>query len=374
VDQPRKVLIFHASAGHGHEKAAKAIFEAFRESYPSESVELCDALKIIPPLVARFYKWNYYFQIKRAPWMWGGFYFTFDQGWLYGFTKLLRRFINGALGGPLEKFIETQNPAVIVSTHFLPVEVANFLKTKSRVRSKIVVAVTDYLPHHVWLGSEVDFYVVAAEDTKKGLIERGVASEKIKVLGIPVEKKFLLPLSKLELCKKLSLRQNLFTVLITSGGAGYGETHKIVEGILSLKKPIQVIVVCGTNKALHAHMTKTYEGRPLIKIFGFVANMDELMEVSDLVMGKGGGITVTESLVKGRPVMVFKPVPGQESRNAFFVEEHHVGFATNSMKEAVAKVSDFYDNPEKLDQMRKNSKLVVKPQASLEIAELAHRL
>lgn len=370
MDHPKKVLILYASAGHGHEKAAKAILEECGGSGSKIEAEAFDTLDIIPPFWGRLYKQVYYSQIKHAPWLWGFFYYSMDVPAVYWWIRWLRRIINSTAGKPLHRFISKENPLAIISTHFLSTEVASFLKGKGYIHSKLINVVTDYLPHHFWIAPEVDIYVVGLSETKTELVKRGVPENKIRVLGIPVEKKFLLPQSRQAVCAKLGLSKDLFTVLVTSGGAGIGELRKIADGILALKRDVQVLIVCGTNEWLFDNLKHRSLEEPHLKVFGFVSNMEELMEASDLVIGKAGGLTITESFVKAKPVILFRSVPGQEARNASCVRKYEAGVVTDSVAEVIGKVSEFLDFPERLKTMGENARKFAKPHATEEIVQL----
>ncbi len=370
MDRPKKVILLYASAGHGHEKAAQAVLEAAQELAPGQAAGSFDTLEIIPPFWGSLYRASYYFMIRRAPWLWGFFYHLTDLGLVHHVTRRLRRFVNSTAGKPLERFIHKENPSVIISTHFLSTEVASYLKRKGRIDSKLITVVTDYLPHYFWVEKGVDLYVVGIAETKEGLIKRGVPEAKIRVLGIPVEKKFLATLSRQTVCQKLRLLSDVFTVLVTSGGAGIGAIQKIALGIIALKKSIQVIVVCGTNQWLYDRLKHDSIDNPLLQVFRFVTNMEELMEASDLVVGKAGGLTITESFVKDKPVILFRSVPGQETRNAACVAGHGAGFVTHSIREVVEKVSEFYQSPEKLKSMKENVRQFARPNAAADIVRL----
>ena len=371
MDNSKSVVILYASAGHGHQKAAQGILEAYREAAPDQHVRAFDTLLYAHTLFGELYKQSYYLMIKHAPWMWGLFYHSTDHAWIAPLVRLVRRIVNSLVTRKLENLLTSENPGVIVSTHFLSTEVASHLKNQGRIQSKIITVVTDYMPHTVWIGSHVDHYVVALEETKADLVGRGVPKDKINVLGIPVEHKFLLPHSRQEVCQKLGIRQDLFTVLITSGGAGIGAIQKIAEGLLALDHPIQVLAVCGTNGKLHDDLIQQSLDNALLKPFGFVDNMDELMTASDVVIGKGGGLTITESFVKGKPVILFRSVPGQETRNAVCIQEHGAGFATSSVATVIGKVLDFLQDPSLLDVPRKKIQRMTHSKASQDIVHLA---
>lgn len=367
----KKILILHASAGHGHEKAARAVFEAFKNSAPEEDVEILDALTLTLPLVGRFYRWVYFTQIRYVPWLWGFFYYVTDHRGIYFFIKYVRRMLNGPLGSPFHKFLEEKNPSVIITTHFLSTEIASHLKSRKKISSRLITVVTDYMPHYVWTAPQVDLYAVAIEDTKKSLMERGVPETKIQVTGIPVENKFLQTQPRAELLKKLGLADGRFTVLISSGGAGIGSVEEIAKRLSKLDAPLQVLFVCGTNKVLYERMRALSQISPNIRAFAFVGNMQELMEVSDIVIGKGGGLTVTESAVKGKPVILFRSIFGQEKRNDKIVEHYGAGFATSSIDQVVKKVIELSKDRELLSRMTENMKRLSKPDAAKDIMRMA---
>ena len=137
-----------------------------------------------------------------------------------------------------------------------------------------------------------------------------------------------------------------------------------------MKETVQVLVVCGTNRLLYDHLCLQAADNALLKVFGFVDDMEELMEVSDLVIGKGGGLTVAESLARGKPLILFQSVPGQEGRNGICVCKYGAGLVAKSLNELVNKVSEILDSPEKLETMKQGVSRMAKPMASRDILEL----
>lgn len=371
MDSRKKVIILYASAGLGHQKAARAVKEAYRLSPGGVQVQTMDVLTFALSFFGGFYRQLYLFLIRYFPWFWGFLYYGSDIGTVYAVLKPLRRVMNGSLLTGLEDWLAREDPGVIIATHFMPVEVVSHLKEKSKIGSRLITVVTDYLPHCIWTAKNVDAYAVAIDETKEALIARGVAGTKIHVLGIPVEEKFLQKHSKEELAAKLNIRGDIFTVLLTSGGAAIGGTETMVKGLLGLGKSVQVLVVCGTNQRLFKRLETLSQDHGSLKIFGFVNNMDELMEVSDVVIGKGGGLTITEAFAKGKPVILFQSVPGQETRNVFCVEKYQAGYAARSSREVVARVEELMNAPEKLDRLRAGIRRISNPKAAEAIVRLA---
>ena len=163
----------------------------------------------------------------------------------------------------------------------------------------------------------------------------------------------------------------MFTLLVTSGGGGIGSIENVVENLLGLKKPIQILVVCGTNQALFDALSLKAKEKPLLKIFGFVNNMNELMAASDVVIGKGGGLTITESFSQGKPIILFQSIPGQEARNALCIQKYKAGFVAGSVNEVVHVVSELLESPDELESIRKGVRKMYVPDSAREIARLA---
>ena len=371
MDSRKKVIILYASAGLGHKKAARAVLEAYQTHEKGVYAQCLDTLQFARPFFGQLYERIYLFLIKRLPWFWGFLYYGSDVRLVYFFLIPLRRLMNGILLKRLEKFLIEQDPSMIVSTHFMSTEVVSYLKEKNKIHSRLITVITDYLPHYIWTAKRVDAYAVAIDETKEALVARGVSETKIHVLGIPVEGKFLQEHSRQELAAKLNIGNHIFTVLLTSGGVAIGDTETITRGLLALGRPAQILVVCGTNQSLFRRLEALSKENAPLKIFGFVSNMDELMEVSDVVIGKGGGLTITEAFAKGKPVILFESVPGQEARNVSCVQKYQAGYAASSPRDVVGKVEEFMNAPEKLDELRTGIRRILSPRAAEAIVRLA---
>ena len=373
MDTPRKILIFYASAGHGHEKAAKAVLEAVQEKYPDSQSKAVDVISLMPPFFGEVYRQTYLLQIKYAPWLWGVFYYSFDVPWIYFFMRGIRRVMNSANSRNLERLVANENPDTIFTTHFLAAEVISHLKEKRITKAKLITIVTDYLPHYVWTAKNVDRYAVGLPETVEGLVHRGVAREKIEITGIPVEKKFFKPVSRTEILKNLQFKENIFTALLTSGGIGMGAVEPLLEKLLVSERPVQLILVCGSNQALFKRMKTSRWANPRLCVLGFVSNMNELMEVSDVVIGKAGGLTITESFLKGRPVILMGSIPGQETRNVICVKAHGAGIEAQNTEEVAQIVLRLGGSPNEMEQLKKGVASIARPDAAEKIALLAQK-
>jgi processive 1,2-diacylglycerol beta-glucosyltransferase len=101
-------------------------------------------------------------------------------------------------------------------------------------------------------------------------------------------------------------------------------------------------------------------------VLGFVTNMHELMALADLIITKPGGLTTSESLALGKPILILDPIPGQEAANSDFLLEHG----------AAAKITRVEDVPYRLEKLLGSRRLaaMVRAARALGRPQAAHRI
>jgi processive 1,2-diacylglycerol beta-glucosyltransferase len=366
-----KIFIVHATAGAGHLKAAEALYKAFLDAAISDvEVKKIDALDYTDSFFKKAYPAVYIFLVKYLSFLWGIFFHALDIGLLKPLINKIRHFFNAFFGRKLVNYVLNEKPDIIICEHFLSAELMSNLKKQGRFTGKVFVGVTDFGVHQFWVNEGTDAYFVASEKTRDELNRQGIHSEKIFVTGIPVEKKFSQSLKKDEVYSKLGLSKDKFTVLVTSGGFGVGPIKKIVSCLDAMDRQLQVLVICGRNKELPRFFSKQ-KFKKTVKVFGFVNNMEEFMEAAELIISKSGGLTVSESLVKGLPMIIIKPIPGQEMKNAQIIEEYNIGLRLTDLNELRSKIEMLLANDGKiLREMHENALKLAKPHAAQGICNL----
>jgi processive 1,2-diacylglycerol beta-glucosyltransferase len=367
-----KIFIIHAPAGAGHKSASLAIKDAFDKANTGHDVRVVDSLEYTNKFFRFTYIWGYNFMVSKAPFLWTfSFYFT-DFKPIRPLVRTVRRMVNFINGHKLYSFIRKEKPDCVVSTHFFGTEIISNLKMSKLFDGKLITCVTDYGVHDFWIASQVDIYVVASEYTKNELISKGIPADRIRVLGIPVQEKFTKRLERGEAVEKLGLKEGLFTVLIIGGGLGVGPIPQMVETIAKTSEPFQLIVVCGKNESLLNHINEIAgRSKVAIKSYGFADNVNELMDASDIMISKPGGLSISEALVKGVPLIINTYIPGQEENNLMFLEKNGVGIGVKTIDETLNKLEDLYRSKEKLEAMRAKAKQLGKPSAASDIVLLA---
>jgi len=370
----KKILIVYATAGIGHKKASMAVKKAYEEmKLPGVEVTMIDALDYTND----FFKWSYLqaylLMVNKLPTFWGLSYYLTDIPFVDLFVSYIRRINNWANSKKLVKYIADMKPDVIISTHFFASEVIADLKEKNLTSSKLITIVTDYGLHAWWVCEGTDAYIVASEDTRRDLEKRGVDPAKIRVMGIPIEPVFSKTMDKPKIFKETGLRDDLFTILVIGGGFGVGPIEGIVKVISQIPKELQTVVVCGKNEDLVRKIQSLKDEYKLnMKVLGFIDNVYEYMDISDILISKSGGITVSESLAKEIPLVVISPILGQETRNCAFLVRNNAAIKVNKLDDLKAALEGIITDPVKLDKMKEAIKLIKKPYSAYEVAKLAY--
>jgi len=359
------VLIVHASAGAGHRRAAEAVFNHLAESRPDLKLKIVDVLDKTNALFKFDYTVGYSFVIKYMVSLWN-FAFWLTEFKLFRFISLpLASFINYINSIRFIRFLIRENPDVIISTHFLPSDIAAFLKREKRIKSKLVTIITDFGVHPYWIADSTDLYIAASDFTKDRLMQEGVNKDIIKVFGLPYCTKFSVIFDRVALGKKIGIDPNVFTILLMTGSFGIGPLEKIAE---LLCKEYQVIVVCASNEKLYHKMLR--RNLPNVKVFGYVDNTEELMAVSDIIITKAGGSTIAEVINMELIPIFISVIPGQEEGNVEALAEFGIGMTPSHIRQIKYIVSDLKNNPLKIEEIKERIRKVKKPFTCQEIADV----
>ncbi|MBM3245854.1 MAG: hypothetical protein FJZ13_00790 [Candidatus Omnitrophica bacterium] len=356
-----KIFILYTSAGSGHFKAAQALYDYFKNNNPHLEIRLIDILENSLRPFRNAYTSSYAFMVSYVQVFWAIGYYVTHFIILRPVVMGIRFIINRINTFKFSGFLAKENPDIIICTHFLPVEVATHLKRRRKINSRLFTVVTDFGIHPFWLSKFTDIYIVASNFTRQQLVRRGIKESRVKVTGIPIEQKFSRQFPRGALLRKFNL-EDRFTVLIVTGSFGIGPIDRIVD---LLRRDVQVLVVSARNKALFDRLRrKNYPG---VSVFGFVDNIEELMAISDLIITKPGGLTISEVLAMELVPIFISAIPGQEAANIEILKGYGIGLCAKDNKEVKELVLDYKEHPEKLNKIKENMRRIKKPDALREI-------
>jgi processive 1,2-diacylglycerol beta-glucosyltransferase len=317
-----RLLILSVSAGAGHVRAAQAVEAAAHAAGPHPEVTHIDLLSLVPADFRRLYGQQYISLVEKLPQLWAYLYAKSDRPARDSLLGKLKRGVEKLNTRKLSAEIARIRPDAILCTHFLPAELLSRRRAKGARLPPIVVQVTDYDVHALWVHPHVDRYCVASEEVAFRLADRGVPRASITVTGIPVMPQFSTPIDRAVCARELGVSAERFTVLMMAGGAGVGGLDQLAERLLRLPDDMQLIALAGRNEDLLKRLKKLAAAHPgRLFPLGFTTTVERVMTASDLVITKPGGLSVSECLAKRRPMLLVSPIPGQEERNADYLLE-----------------------------------------------------
>jgi len=221
----------------------------------------------------------------------------------------------------IRRLIERVRPSVVVCTHAFPCGVMSAYKRLYDDTLPVMGIVTDFAVHPFWIYENVDAYAVATPEIRAAMIARGVGPDRIAVDGIPVDARFGEPLGdRAALRARLGLAPDRPVALVMGGGLGLGPVAATVRALHDTGSPASAVVIVGRNRALARRLEeRARRDGADVRILGFVDNVFDWMRASDVLISKPGGLSTSEALAAGVPMILLRPLPGQEQRNARYL-------------------------------------------------------
>lgn len=318
-----KVLIMSVKAGYGHHSTAQALIDCLAER--GVECEMLDVFDYINSTLSETIDGAYMFSTKNFPEFYGKAYNMLDKRVEPStFMDMLSR----VLSYKLKDYIVEYNPDVIVGTHNFACAAVTYMKKKQVVTCPTIGVVTDFTVHPFWESTDMDWYVTADSLLDNQMRKKGINKEKILPYGIPISRKFLNKVPRKQARLQLGIPDKR-TLLLMMGSMGFGNIEKQLEAIMTMDLDVQVLCVCGKNEKMKREIDSHENWRGKIKTYGFVDNVDLMMDASDLIITKPGGLTTSELLAKRLPAIIMNPIPGQEDRNMQFLVNNGAAIAVS---------------------------------------------
>ncbi len=324
-----RLLFIYGSEPSGHASAAAALEEAARtRGIETMRLNVSEHHYWLGPFIARLYLGL----IQRFPWLWRWLYedevfLRFSQYWRVVYLSL-----NHAR---LEDTLDILAPDIVVCTHAPPLAALALEKERGYVSLPLAGVITDLKPHNYWVRRGADLYIVPVESAAREMEKRGIPKEKIRITGIPIHPTFREPIAKPEARTRLGLPVSAPVIFLSGGSRGLGDMSDMAYALLEQFPDCELLIATGDNDILFAELTDRFHDERRIHIYPFLDHdqMKELMCAADLLVGNAGGLTISESLALGLPMVFFEPLPGQEEGNASIL-----------VKEGVATIALTFDS------------------------------
>lgn len=372
LHKKKKIVIMSGATGGGHVKAAVSLKKYAEQDFPDYEVIHLDVIEHMSKIFKKMYADAYINIINNFPKLFGYLYDTTDHSQDNKNKYILyksRYFFEEFFALRFKRIISKIDPEYIIFTHFLPAEHLNKTALKKKYAGKYAVVVTDFDVHWLWVQKHMDMFFVATEEAAARLVSRGIDKNNVHVTGIPIEPEFSQNYDKRLLRERLKFDPDKKTILLMSGAYGVGKVDSFIEEIFSnSEKEFQLIALTGKNKKLYKDVekiAKKYPGK--IRPIKFTDQVYKFMAASDFAITKTGGLTTSECLAMGLPIVTINPIPGQEERNTNFLLEHGAALKALDNLGLLNRVYKLLDDDELLKNMQANAKKTAKPFAAYNI-------
>ena len=373
MPRPKHILILTADAGSGHRSAARALSSAFEHLYRTAA-----RVTVVNPIhhpsassLLRLYEKAYLDEMQHVPAL---YHLTYAITDISGVNHMLAGSVHQLLHTAIRNVLR-EHPADLVIGVFpiFTAIVASILRNEE-VRPGLMSVVTDLgSVHSTWFSRHDDYCAVPTGIARRKAIRCGLEPRRVVTTGIPVHPQFVEPRAdRVTLRRDLGWQPDLPTLLLLGGGAGVGQIGALAEALDTIRQPLQLAVVTGTNSAL-AEQLRAREWHLPVHIYGFVPLAD-LMHAADIVATKAGGLTVSEALAAGKPLLIHGIPPGQEEGNLRYVRTSGAGLWAPDSSSLVKHVRRWLQRPEELQQVTAAARRAGQGEAAMKIAHLGWEL
>jgi len=366
----QRIAILSVSAGAGHVRAAQALQAAAEKWFPGVETVHIDLMELVPKLFRTIYADTYIKVVERHPAFWGYLYDKSDHEKVDSALSRLRIAIERLNTRKLRKVLAEINPDHVICTHFLPAQLLSGKIARGSFNRPVWVQVTDFDVHALWIHPHIYGYFAAHAEVAWRMAERGIPADRIRVTGIPIMPAFGERRDRAACAAEFGLDPAKTTLLMMSGGAGVGGIESLAERLLQLEGDFQLVALAGKNEKLLAELRQLAEQYPgRLFPMGFTRVIERIMAASDLAITKPGGLTTSECLAVGLPMIVVSPIPGQEERNADFLLENGAAMKACDGGALAWRVDRLLREPVRVKAMRENALRLGRPEAARNVLE-----
>ena len=380
--------------------AANALKEYVLMKDPSSTVQIADTIEYVSPLLNKAVTGGYVYLVRNQPKMYGSIYKNSDKDDTT--VNKTMDITTSTLRNKLRPLIEDFNPDIIVSTHAFAAEILTALKAHIGLNIPIISIVTDFALHQAYIAEGVDAFIVSSREMVAQAVERGIDRVRVYPYGIPVKQAFYRPIDRKKAFESEALDESLPTVLIMAGSFGVTDVLRIYHKIVKSPEDFQIIVITGKNEKLYntfdSYLRKITINNTMVgfkemmkaskpakpvkplkplkpgkpprpvrsgvsrnmkpskptKLLYYTNEVEKYMHMADFIITKPGGLTVTESIAAGLPMVIFKAIPGQEEQNADFLVGKNMAVRLKKDATCTETITELVGNKQKLADMRKS--------------------
>lgn len=367
-----KILILTVTAGGGHNSTASALRKRFEES--GADVSETDMFEVISKPIKHIIARGYLFSTEKLKKPYAAFYRMGEKRKANSYKPSISRFAYFIMSRKIRLLIEKTKPDAIVYTHVFCGFILDVIKQKHGLIPKCVGVVTDFAMHPYWEETlRLDYVVTPNELIYPAASRKGYSYRQVLPFGIPIREEFSVVTDKATARRELGLDEKLTTIMFMSGSMGHSNLCKVVKELDSLDMDIQIICVCGNNKKAKKKIDALNMQKPLLNL-GFTDKVPLLMDASDCIVTKPGGLTSSEALAKRLPIIICNPIAGQEDRNSEFLLNCGVALRASPTCSVSYAIYQLFYNKQRIESIKECIELIRKPDSTKNVCDFVLNL
>ncbi|MBI4669287.1 MAG: glycosyltransferase [Elusimicrobia bacterium] len=427
----KKILLLYAAPDSGHAQVARSLVQAIKKQngWPAVEDHVVRCFPTLGPWFLRLYRWMLLYHAG----LWGHLH---DNPDYYRLVRRAEEALCGQDVFKVLAMVNKHRPDAVIATHALPLRFLAAVKSKGRMKIPLFAVTTDFWAHRYWASKAVDGYFASSSKAADDLVRHGVDAGKILLTGIPLRPEFAEPASKWDSRRRLGLDPARKTALVLGGSYGIMPFRELLDAAIletsnSLSFPRKPFVsprlggsqasglgresrpvgkldprlragdekrefltetletaatpltgkwhwlfVFGSNQEALGRAKRQVKGSGAngIRLLGFRRDMAGLMAASDLLITKAGALTISEALAFGLPMIICRPIPGQEEGNAAFLAKSGAAVRADEAEDVVKEADRLFHCPALLAKMRHAARRLARPQAAHQIAQELKRM
>lgn len=367
-NRPVRILVLTSDAGSGHRSAAHALSTAL-QTLADCQVDIVNPLRAPgTPAILRRVEGTYLDQVTYTPTLYR-LNHEFTDSPLS--SAVIRHGMRWFFRPALARLLREYRPDVVVSTYLMYGDPFHRVCQAMDCQVPYVTVVTEIgeSAHALWFCPHDDRVMVANEVVAAKAQRYGVDPERIVQTGIPVDLRFAQPPRHVsDLRARFGWAPDCPVVLLMGGGAGVGLLEETAHAIDDAALPAQLVIVAGRNPRLEQRL-RAHAWHTPTTVYGFRNDVPDLMHAATVILTKAGGLSISEALAAGRPIILHSAIWGQETGNVNFLVDRGAGVWAGSPPAATQTLRRWLvDDPQSLAEHTAIAQCLGRPQAALDVA------
>lgn len=337
------ILILTASFGNGHNSVSNALKEQIETEQKQTKVVIADILEIVDPNMKNLSSKMYSELTENHPTVYNKLY---DLK-VISKNNIIDNIFSNMYYKKFYEYIEFEQPKVIISTFPLCSCIVSKIKEEYNINLKLITVITDVVDSWEWIYKNTNLYLVPTNEVKTRLVNKGLDKSSIIVTGIPVKKEFINKDTNISMKDKKSI------LIVLSGIDNISDS---LLKKLDYYNNFKIKIVTGRNKKLFKKLSDSNFTN--IEVYGYVNNLNQIMDESVFIVTKPGGVTIFEAINKELPLIILNSNIGQEKGNIEFIKKNRIGVILDDLNNLPYMLDYYYNNPNMINYYCKNIRRV----------------